>query len=463
MRQDLIFVVDDNDDSRKMFKSLLDQLGIYQVLTISSGQECINKLGLEPSTIILDLHMPTLSGMDTLKQIRQQSPKIPVIMMTCDGELGNVVEAMKLGAYDYHVKPPDYDRFMITVGNAVKQFDLGKRAQLLQNELNNNYGIDNVIGENTGLKEVFKLLDKVKNFSPHVLLTGESGTGKEVLARRIHNDSTFSDGPFIEINCGAIPESLQETELFGHKKGAFTGAVEASQGKLRAANGGTIFFDEVSELSLKTQAAILRFIQEKCFMPVGDNVKVQVDCRIISAVNVDLQEEVRKGRFREDLYYRLADFPITIPPIRDRATDLPLFFEYYINKFSIKYGKVFKKMSPSAIDVLSKYHWPGNVRELKSVLLRACILSENNLIDLDCLPNDMVMQVKDQDRLSDTNGSSFTDEFASANNVSSIENFKKASISRALELTGGNMTQAAKNLKISRSNLYLLVKKYNLK
>ena len=317
----LIFTVDDDPGVGGLIKVLFEDRG-HEVLVFENGKQCLDRLDENPSVVFLDMVMPVMDGMETLKTIKNAKSDLPVIMVTGVDDAGSAVEAMKLGAFDYIVKPFDEPRLFSVLDKAIEQTALIGQVRYLQVELNRAKGIGGIVGTSPALTATLEKILKVGVSNAGVLLLGESGTGKDLMARAIHENSHFSQGLFVDINCGAIPENLQESELFGHTKGSFTGATETRKGRLELADGGTLFLDEVAEMSLNTQVKLLRYLQEKSFERVGGTKKIFTKTRVIAATNKDLDEMVKKGFFREDLYYRLAVFPITIPPLRERKDDI---------------------------------------------------------------------------------------------------------------------------------------------
>jgi DNA-binding NtrC family response regulator len=453
MTPELIFLVDDDAPLRNLMKALLQDQG-YTVQDYESGNALLPALADDPSLILLDVMMPGLSGQETLKQIKTTHPDIPVIMLTSVDKIETAVEVIKLGAYDYLLKPVDESRLFTCLGKAFEQRNLVRKVRHLQSEVDRLSGKDGVIGKSNTLNETLKKVHQVASRKASVLILGETGTGKELIARAVHRNSTYAAGPFVDINCGAIPETLQESELFGHKKGAFTGATESRPGKLELADGGTLFLDEVAEMSLATQAKLLRFLQEKYLERVGDSQKILVDTRVICATNKDLKALIEKEAFREDLYYRLAVFPIEVPALRDRTEDIPLLCSHFLKKYQEDIGKEILSVSDEAMQVLQEYSWPGNIRQLENTLYQAMIVTSYDTIDIDCLPEE-IFNSPPQNNEKEL-------EKDPANPITPYHEVVKRTLKQALEKTGGNIPNAAKALGISRSTFYRMLKKYQL-
>jgi DNA-binding NtrC family response regulator len=451
MSNELIFIVDDDAPLRSLMKVLLLDQG-YAVRDFDSGNALLPALDDNPSLILLDVMMPGLSGQETLKQIKTTHPDIPVVMLTSVDKIDTAVEVIKLGAYDYLLKPVDESRLFTCMEKAFEQRNLVRKVRHLQSEVDRLSGKDGVIGQSKSLNETLKKVRQVATSKASVLILGETGTGKELIARAVHRNSPYSTGPFVDINCGAIPETLQESELFGHKKGAFTGATETRPGKLELADGGTLFLDEVAEMSLATQAKLLRFLQEKNLERVGDTQKIQVDTRVVCATNKDLKALIEKEAFREDLYYRLAVFPIEVPALRDRVEDIPLLCKHFLKKYQADIGKEILSVSDEAMQVLQEYSWPGNIRQLENALYQAMIITSYDTIDTDCLPQE-VFNTPPQNQETEKDPSS---------PITPYHEVVKQTLKQALDQTDGHIPNAAKALSISRSTFYRMLKKYNL-
>ena len=452
----LIFTVDDDSDIRGLIKVLFEDRG-HEVVALENGKQCLDRLDENPSVIFLDVAMPVMGGMEALKIIKNSKSDLPVIMVTAIDDVGSAVKAMKFGAFDYIVKPFDELRLFSVLDKAIEQTSLAGQVRYLQGELSRIQGVRTIVGVSPALTDTLEKIQKVGASNAGVLLLGESGTGKELMARAIHENSSFSKGLFVDINCGAIPENLQESELFGHNKGSFTGATETRKGRLELADGGTLFLDEVAEMSLKTQVKLLRYLQEKSFERVGGVKKIFTSTRVIAATNKDLNEKIKDGSFREDLYYRLAVFPVTIPPLRERKEDIPSLAAHFVDIYKKEFEKKIFSITSEAMNALVNYFWPGNVRELGNVVYQAMIMTESGCVDIDSLPSN----VKNE-RYQKTHGEN---EFQSTRKEDSIDPFEESVrqvLQRALELTNGDIPETAKKLKLSRSSFYRMVQKYDL-
>ena len=453
----LIFTVDDDPEVGGLIKVLFEDRG-HEVLVFENGEQCLDRLDENPSVIFLDMVMPVMDGMESLKAIKNAKSDLPVIMVTGVDDADSAVKVMKLGAFDYIVKPFDEPRLFSVLDKAIEQTALIGRVRYLQVELNRAQGIRGIVGTSPALTDTLEKVQKVGVSNAGVLLLGESGTGKDLMARAIHESSRFSKGLFVDINCGAIPENLQESELFGHTKGSFTGATETRKGRLELADGGTLFLDEVAEMSLSTQVKLLRYLQEKSFERVGGTKKIFTKTRVIAATNKDLNEMVREGSFREDLYYRLAVFPITIPPLRERKDDIPSLATHFIAIYKKEFEKEISSITPEAMNALVNYFWPGNVRELGNVVYQAMIMTGTGCIDLDSLP--VNVKNKTTQKTSEANESQYAS--SKGNFVDPFEASVRQVLQRALDLTNGDIPETAKRLKLSRSSFYRMVQKYDL-
>ena len=453
----LIFTVDDDPGVGGLIKVLFEDRG-HEVLVFENGKQCLDRLDENPSVVFLDMVMPVMDGMETLKTIKNAKNDLPVIMVTGVDDAGSAVEAMKLGAFDYIVKPFDEPRLFSVLDKAIEQTALIGQVRYLQVELNRAKGIGGIVGTSPALTATLEKILKVGVSNAGVLLLGESGTGKDLMARAIHENSHFSQGLFVDINCGAIPENLQESELFGHTKGSFTGATETRKGKLELADGGTLFLDEVAEMSLNTQVKLLRYLQEKSFERVGGTKKIFTKTRVIAATNKDLDEMVKKGSFREDLYYRLAVFPITIPPLRERKDDVQSLAIHFVTLYKKEFDKKISSITPEAMNALENYFWPGNVRELGNVIYQAMIMTGTNFIDIDSLP----VNVKNEN--TQKTSEAVVSQYASSKGdfVEPFDTSVRQVLQRALDLTNGDIPKTAKRLKLSRSSFYRMVQKYDL-
>ncbi len=389
MAKERILVVDDEKGMREMLKAFFEEEG-YRVDVSPNGNRALELIErLSYDLVITDMVMPQMDGIKLMRKMREMGCDAITIMITAYATAESAVEAMKLGAYDYIIKPFKLDELRIIVRNALDKRRLERENILLRKEVEKTYSFENIIGKSASMLSLFELIKKVSGIKVNVLIVGESGTGKELVARAIHFNSPRKDGPFVAINCSAIPPTLLESELFGHVKGAFTGAISNKEGLFELANGGTIFLDEICEISPSLQVKLLRAIQERCFRRVGGVEDIEVDVRIISATNRDIELEVKEGRFRDDLYYRLNVIQVRIPPLRERKEDIPLLAEHFIKKFSNEFSKDIKGIKPEAMRILMSYDFPGNVRELENFIERAVALESGEYISEDVLPEEL--------------------------------------------------------------------------
>ena len=420
----------------------------YQVETADSAENLISRLqkgDARIDAILLDVWLPGMDGVEALGAIREMGITIPIIVISGHATLDFAVKATRLGAYDFLEKPLNLDRVVLTLGNALKQSHLEKRQQQLEAQM----PVVEMLG--SGIRELREDIEMAAPTPGRVLILGESGSGKEVAARLLHQLSDRASGPFVEMNCAAIPEELIESELFGHMKGSFTGAHESRQGKFELADGGTLFLDEIADMSLNTQAKVLRVLQEQRFQPVGSGKTIHVDVRVVAATNKALDEEIKEGRFREDLYFRLNVIPLRVPPLRERAGDIPVLCDHFVKHFARAYGKQPISFTEDAMRCLQKYNWPGNVRELRNIVERLMIMSRTRALDEAGLP----AQIR-----GGTENNLFLGDFGSLKEAR--EHFEKHYIKHHLELNGGNITKTAEVLKMERSNLHKKIKAYTI-
>ena len=455
-----ILAVDDELDFVQTLSDILKKYG-HSAYTSCSGYEALQVLSLRPfDLVILDLKMPLISGIETLKRIRKIDPGLPVIILTADSDVGTVVEAMKLGAYDYFAKPIEWEKLDIAIKNALVTKELRSEVTRLKGQSGNKYSLDKIVGKSKKMREVFQSLERVVDTSVTVCIRGESGTGKELLARAMHFNGLRKNKPFVAVNCAAIPENLLESELFGHEKGAFTGAVARRVGKFEQASGGTLFLDEIGDMALSTQVKILRVLQERQFHRVGGNEMVNVDVRVISATNKNLEEEMRKGNFREDLYYRINVYPILVPPLRERKDDIPSLAAFVIEKFNREYRRKIRAILPQTMDYLTNYDWPGNVRELENVLERSFLNSPDGVVMPEHLPITVTSYKESFDK-----DDSFIDlkkVVPLTSTITPLKELEREVLVQALRLTNYNMSTAAVELGIGRTTLYRKLQKYRI-
>jgi len=377
-----ILIVDDETPIRRTLRDILEFEG-YDVDEASDGLECVAKVQKEKyDVIITDIKMPKMDGIEALERLQILSPETPVIMVSGHGTIDTAVEAVKKGAFDFISKPPDLNRMLITVRNALDRSELVNTTQVLRKQVKGSKGVT-MIGDSGPILAIKKMLEKVAPTESRVLITGQNGTGKELVARWIHEKSNRAEGAMVEVNCAAIPAELIESELFGHKKGSFTGAIADRPGKFESANGGTLFLDEIGDMSLDAQAKVLRALQESKITRVGDSKEIKVDVRVLAATNKDLRAEIAAGRFREDLYHRLAVIVVQVPSLNERREDIPLLIEHFNRRIADDYGHPVKTFSPGAIQALQDHNWTGNIRELANVIERLFILCEQTVTESD--------------------------------------------------------------------------------
>jgi len=461
----LIFVVDDETTARHLMSVWIQKYG-YEVRTFGSGEECLEAMDEGPSAICLDIVMPGMDGIEVLKQIQGIEKQLPVIMVTAKDSLELAVQSMKLGAYDYIRKPIDRSRLETSLKKAVEKFAMVKKITQLQKELGHTYSFHNIIGKTAVMEKVFHQIEKVAHNNINVFIQGDSGTGKELVARAIHYQGSRQEGPFEAVNCGAIPENLQESEFFGHEKGAFTGAVRSQAGKIEVAHGGTLFLDEVGEMSPTLQVKLLRFLETRTIERVGGRKRISVDVRIISATNKNLKKETETGNFREDLYYRLMVYPITIPSLRDRKDDIPVLVQHFLDKYTKETGKNIRSVDHGALEALVAYDWPGNVRELENVIQRAMVTSDSDRVEISNLPTEIVEKSGKASRECSPdvlNREAETATDFSSSEVTPLSTLEKEAMLNALNITRGNLALTAKKLEISRATLYRKIDKYDLR
>lgn len=454
-----ILIVEDDFLQRQMLSTLLLRKLNYGSHTAENGKQALEILHEDTShtikLIILDLEMPILNGMATLEILVKKYPYIPVIMLTGSNDVAEVVNAMKLGAVDFVTKPYEGERMMVTVKNALKISLLSKEISRLKKQTEHKSGFDTLIGHDGGLSPVISLARKASVCDISVLITGETGTGKEVLANAIHGQSARSGKPFVAINCGALPSQLIESTLFGHEKGAFTGATEKVMGKFREAEGGTIFLDEIGELPLDAQVKLLRVLQQKEVEPVGGSKAIPVNVRIISATNRDLQKDVMQGKFREDLLFRLNVLELRMPALRERRQDIPELVDHMIDRFCVNEGRVPKTVSNESLKFLISYDWPGNVRQLENTINRAIVISDGNVLELSdfsVLLSGQVYQAPSQPK-DEANSVSIT-VISDDGTFKTMDSIEKEAIFLTLDHFDHNITQCAKALNIAKSTFY---------
>ena len=435
-----VLVIDDEKSIIDTLSSILEDEG-YDVLTASSGEKGLKMFSRHnPDIILLDIWMPDMDGIETLKQIRARDKNASVIMISGHSNIDTAVQAIKLGAYDFLEKPLSLDKVLILIKRALEKQQLEKENIALKTSISKQWEI---IGESPRMIELEDKIAKAAASQGRVIIFGESGSGKELVARALHNIGDRKDNAFIEVNCAAIPQELIESELFGHEKGSFTGAFETKKGKFELADGGTLFLDEIGDMTLTTQAKVLRIIETQEFQKVGGSKTIRVDIRIISATNKDLEEEIQKAQFREDLYFRLNVIPIYVPPLRERKDDIPLLVEYFLQNLARQYGQKKKKISKVTLRGLMEYDWPGNVRELQNTIERLMIMNPDELIDVKTVRPIKVTK----------------SDYTSFNTLRDArEQFERDFIIKKLQENSWNVSKTAEDLEIERSNLHRKIK-----
>ncbi len=452
-----ILVVDDEQSMRDFLAIMLKKEG-HEVVTAENGASALKAVQSEIFDLVIsDVKMSGMDGIDVLKTTKEISPETVVIMITAFATAETAIEAMKLGAYDYVIKPFKVDELKLIINNSLEKRHLRKENILLKREIESRAGFENFIGKSLPMQKVFSLIRQLSETSSTVLITGESGTGKELVARAIHYNSSRRNGPFVTVNCGALPETLLESELFGYMKGAFTGAASNKQGLFEAAHCGAIFLDEISATTPALQVKLLRVLQEREFMRVGGTTGIKVDVHIIAASNKDLLTEAAKGMFREDLYYRLNVIPIHLPPLRERKEDIPPLIDFFLRKYAKKDGAALrhKKIDPKALKVLMHYQWPGNVRELENMIERLTIMTSGETICLEHMPDGM----NNKRPCSELVALDIPEE--GLNLESLLEETEKTLLYKALEKTGGVKTEAARLLGLSFRSFRHRLQKYD--
>ena len=437
-----ILVVDDDLEMCGMLSDVLKEEGFF-VTTTGDSLEASKILKREEfDVLVTDLKMKGLKGLDLLEGVNKVAPMTPVIIITAFGTIESAIKAMKMGAYDYITKPFQMDEIVLTVRKALENRLLKKEVIRLRKEVESRYDFHQLIGKSPSMQKIYDLIERISDSSSNVLITGESGTGKELVAKAIHYNGVRKEGPFVAINCAAIPETLLESELFGYKKGAFTDAKSDKKGLIFEANEGTLFLDEITEMPLTLQAKLLRVIEEREIRPLGDTNSYSIDVRVISSSNRDIKSTIQEGRFREDLYYRLNVIDIPLPPLRERKEDIPLLIQHFITKFSNELKKGISGVSEGALKVLVSYSWPGNVRELENIIQRAITLSQHEVILPDDLPASII-QKTDEKLFEKAMEEKFT-----------LDQLEKEYVKRVLIETGGNKSKAAEILGLDRKTLY---------
>lgn len=456
-----LLIVDDERPIRRILSVLLQE-SRHRITEVGSGEEALAAFTeanteAKPDLVLLDLKLPGIDGLETLKRLRALNPRLDVVMMTAHGTISSAVEAMRRGAFDYITKPFDNDELLMIVDRALEVRRLSSEVEALREDLEARYGFSEIVGISRELQDVFRMMAKVVRVDVTVLITGESGTGKELVARAIHRRSARSQGPFVAVNCSAIPQTLVESEFFGHERGAFTDAKESRPGKFEQADGGTLFLDEVGDLALDAQAKLLRALQERQIQRVGARAARPVDVRVVAATNKELEKESREGRFREDLYWRLNVVHIRLPALRERRADLPILIDHFIDRFNRELGLAVDAIAPDARQLLCEYPWPGNVRELENTICRSMILCEGNTLTLADLPGRVRGEEGMVGMRSDLSRLNLAEAVAEAS-----ERLEKVMILSRLAEHRGSRTATAESLGVSRKTLFNKMRQYGL-
>jgi DNA-binding NtrC family response regulator len=444
-----ILIVEDQERMRESMVIAFQVEG-YEVEEAGNGEEAMEKThGSSFDLVLTDLKMEGMDGLDLLRRIKGAYPQTEVIVITGHGTIQSAVEAMRQGAYDYITKPFQAEELLIASKRALEKGRLLKRVRNLEEQVRDKYSFEGIVGNSQAIQRIIALIKQIAKTDSTVLIQGESGTGKELIAKAVHNNSKRSRSAFVTINCGAIPENLEESELFGHVKGAFTGAVREKKGLFEEANSGTVFLDEISNTSISTQVKLLRFLQSGEIRRVGENRTIHLNVRLIAATNQDLSEEVKKGNFRDDLFYRLNVIPVTLPPLKERRTDIPLLCQHFLEKFAVKMEREIPKISKRAMNILMNHHWPGNIRELENAIERSMAMTDSDIIE----PEDLLLPTMAIPERK-TSTKKMKEEMAQ---------LEKARILKALEMADGKLKEVAAALDISTTTLWRKMKKYDIK
>jgi len=444
-----ILVIDDQDSMLKTYKAILKKS--YCPVLVNNGQEALKVLANNPfSLVLLDLMMPQMNGVEVLKKIKEIDPQIEVIMVTAVQDIKSAVSAIKIGAYDYLTKPFEIEDILSIIGKALEKRALLRENVYLREVLEKKCFYSKLVGSGEAMKKLFSVIEKVAVTDSTVLITGESGTGKELVAHAIHKQSKRAEKPLVVVNCAAIPDPLVESELFGHERGAFTGALDRKEGKFEVADGGSIFLDEIGCMPISLQSKLLRVLQDNVVVRVGGTNPLQVDVRLIAATNLDLKSAIEKGNFREDLYYRLNIIPIHLPPLRERKADIPLLLDHFLDKYNKEFNKRIQGFDKCAQKILVNYAWPGNVRELQNLIERIVVLSQDEeYISIEDLPLENISKKQEGDVLKTLKQAQ--------------REFEISYLKSALLRCGGNQTKAAEKLGIHRTTLISKMKELGLK
>jgi DNA-binding NtrC family response regulator len=443
MKNTKILIVDDEEIMRESLAGWLSR-DDHEVATASSGEEALEKIKEHRFDILLvDIKMEGISGLEVLKQVKENDPDVAIIMITAYGSIPTAIEAIKNGAYDYLLKPFEPTELGVLIERIIEHQAQAREHLFLKQQYKDRTRFESMIGQSKPMQETFSLIEDIAPSDATVLITGETGTGKELAAKAIHTNSPWQDGPFVVVNCGAIPEHLMESELFGHQKGAFTDAKETKKGRLELAHGGTLFLDEIGEISTRMQIDLLRVLEEHAFYRVGGTQPISVDFRVVAATNKNLELEIKNGTFREDLYYRLNVISLKMPPLRERKEDIPLLVEQFLNRFSQETNKSMDRIGREAMDEMMLYEWPGNVRELENAIERAVVVGKGR----DILPEHLPI---------------FRSEYLATPHSKTMLEVEKSHISQILTDTNWNISKTSKILGIDRSTLYSKIKRYEI-
>ncbi len=448
-------IVDDDRTTRRIMRHWLEKDG-YEVVDFATAGEAV-EAEVRPSVACVDLGLGADSGLDVMRQLKARDPNLEVVIVTARSDASTAVEAMRAGAYDYVTKPIDRERLLTSVRRAGEHRKLRDEVQVLTSELRDSRALSTLVGDSPAMQRLADQIGRVVDSDVPVCIIGESGTGKELVARAVHDGGRRANGPFVAVNCGAIPESLQESELFGAERGAYTGAETTRPGRFEQAAGGTLFLDELGEMSPATQAALLRTLQERTIRRVGGAKELHVDVRVVCATHRDLEALVAAGKFREDLYFRLVVYPVQVPPLRDRKEDIPSLAAHFLRKLAADVGRQPERVSPEAMEALMAHRWPGNVRELQNAIHRAMLACDGTAIDLSHLPSNVAAEKRNP--VATTPKVPLESGVPETLNLKAIE---RQTIRRALETTGGNMSEAARLLGIGRATLYRKVATYDI-
>ena len=450
-----ILIVDDEEVLQDILTALVREEG-HQPICARTGEEALTILEKEEvDLVLLDLMLPGMSGMEVLTQVREKDPDLTVVVITAFSSIEGAIEAMKLGAFHYIPKPFKNEEVLHTIRAGIEQHQLRTENRALKEQLQTRFGFGKIIGKSRAIQQVFDLIRLAAPSKSNILILGESGTGKELVAKSIHHNSKRRDGPFVTVNSGSMPADLLESNLFGHVKGSFTGAISNKKGLFELANGGSIFFDEIGNIPMETQAKLLRVIQEKEFMRLGGVDVLTSDVRIVAATNANLEELVENGAFREDLYYRLNVITINIPPLRKRAEDIPLIAQAFLENYGRENEKKLREISSAAMQLLLDYHWPGNVRELENAIERAVVLSRGDVLDVDLLPNAVRQPTELSVKVAalPSNGLSLKE---------AVSAYERQLIVKALQASGGVQKKAAELLKVKPTTLHEMMKRLSI-